>query len=110
LAGWARFKSGRSLGWKPAEIVVLVRGGVDRFAVPARDEERVHGESVVTDSNRDGYRGVYVDPEFFEAFSADGLVRQLAGFDMSADEIPAVGIPPTRRVAMCQEHETVADK
>jgi hypothetical protein len=97
-------------GVEPAEIVVLVRGGVDRFAVPARYEEGIHGERVVTDSNRDGYRVVNVDPEFFEAFSADGLVRQLAGFDMSADEIPAVGIPPTRWVAMHQEHETVAHK
>jgi hypothetical protein len=51
-----------------------------------------------------------LDSEFFEAFPADGLVRQLAGFDMSADEIPAVGIPPTRRVPMHQEHETVAHK
>lgn len=49
-----------------------------------------------------------MDSEFFEAFPADGLVRQLALLDMSADEIPAVGIPPTRWVATRQEHEPVA--
>jgi hypothetical protein len=53
---------------------------------------------------------VDVDPEFFEAFPTDGLVRQLARLDMPADEVPAVGIPPTRWVAMHQEHETVAHK
>ena len=42
-------------------------------------------------------RGVVdVDTEFFEDFPMDGLVRQLARPDMSADEVPAVGIPPTR--------------
>ena len=51
-----------------------------------------------------------VDTEFFEAFPTDGLVRQLARLDMSADEVPAVGIPPTRWMAMHQEHETVAHK
>lgn len=49
-------------------------------------------------------------PEFFEAIPTDGLVRQLARLDMPADEVPAVGIPPTRAVAMPQEHETVAHK
>jgi hypothetical protein len=53
---------------------------------------------------------VDVDAEFFEAFSTDGQVRQLARLDMSADEVPAVGIPPTRRMAMHEEHETVAHK
>ena len=51
-----------------------------------------------------------MDPEFFEAFPTDGLVRRLARLDMSADEVPAVGIPPTRWVAMRQEHETIAYK
>jgi hypothetical protein len=51
-----------------------------------------------------------MDPEFFEAFPADGLVRQLARLDMPAGEVPAAGIPPTRWVAMHQEHETVAHK
>jgi hypothetical protein len=43
-----------------------------------------------------------VDTEFFEAFPTDGLVRQLAPLDMTADEVPAVGIPPTRWMAMHQ--------
>jgi hypothetical protein len=29
---------------------------------------------------------------------------------MSAYEVPAVGIPPTRRMAMHEEHETVVNK
>jgi hypothetical protein len=70
----------------------------------------MHVEGGVTDPHRDGYGVVDVDPEFFEAFPADGLVRQLARLDMPADEVPAVGIPPTRWVAMHQEHETVAHK
>ncbi len=48
--------------------------------------------------------------EFFEAFPTDGLMRRLARLDMSADEVPAVGIPPTRWMAVHQEHETVAHK
>jgi hypothetical protein len=36
-----------------------------------------------------------VDSEFFKALSRDGLVRQLVRLDVSADEVPAVGIPPT---------------
>jgi hypothetical protein len=51
-----------------------------------------------------------VDTELFEAFPTDGLVRQLARLDMSADEVPAVGIPPTRGMAVHQEHEAVAHK
>jgi hypothetical protein len=53
---------------------------------------------------------VDVDTEFFEAFPSYGLVRRLARLDMSADEVPAVGIPPTRWMAMHQEHETVTHK
>jgi hypothetical protein len=53
---------------------------------------------------------VDVDPEFFEAFPPEGLVRKLARLDMSADEVPAVGIPLTRWMAMHQEHLTVAHK
>jgi hypothetical protein len=48
---------------------------------------------------------VDVNSEFFDAFPTDGPVRQNARFDMSADEVLAVGIPPT---PMHQEHETVA--
>ena len=48
--------------------------------------------------------------EFFETFPTDGLMRRLARLDMSADEVPAVGIPPTRWMAVHQEHETVAHK
>jgi hypothetical protein len=51
-----------------------------------------------------------VDTEFFEAFPTDGLMWQLARLDMSADEVPAVGIPPTRWMAMHEERETVAHK
>ncbi|GAA3116216.1 hypothetical protein JOF29_003951 [Kribbella aluminosa] len=51
-----------------------------------------------------------LDPEFFEAFPTDSLVRQLARLDMPAGEVPAVGIPPARWVAMHQEHETIAHK
>jgi hypothetical protein len=68
----------------------------------------MHVEGGVTDHHRDGYGVVDVDAEFFEAFATDSLVRQLARLDMPADEVPAVGIPPTRWVAMHQEHETVA--
>ncbi len=51
-----------------------------------------------------------MDTEFFEAFPTDGLERRLARLDMSTDEVPAVGIRPTRWMAMHQEHETVAHK
>jgi hypothetical protein len=68
----------------------------------------VHVEGRVTDRHRDGTRVVDVDTEFFEAFPTDGLERQLARLDMSADEVPAVGIPPTRWMAMYQEQETVS--
>ena len=97
-------------GPEPAKIVVLLGRGVDRFPVPPRDEERMYVEGGVTDRHRDRHGVVDVDPEFFEAFPADGLVRQLAGLDMPADEVPAVGIPPTRWMAMHQEHETVTHK
>jgi hypothetical protein len=50
------------------------------------------------------------DTELLETFPAEGLVRRLARLDMSADEVPAVGIPPTRWMAMHQERETVAHK
>ena len=70
----------------------------------------MHVEGGVTDPHRDGYGVVDMDPEFFEAFPSDGLVRQLARLDMPAGEVPAVGIPPTRWVAMHQEHKTVAHK
>jgi len=101
---------GEIAGPEPAEIVVLLGCGVDRIPFPTGDDERVHVEGGVTDGHRDGYGVVDVDAEFLEAFSTDRLVWQLARLDMSADEVPAVGIPPTRRMAMHQEHETVAHK
>jgi hypothetical protein len=97
-------------GPEPAKIVVLLGCGVDRFPFPARDEERVHVEGGVPDRHRDGQGVVDVDTEFFEAFPNDGLVRRLARIDMSADEVPTVGIPPTRWMAMHQEYVTVAHK
>jgi hypothetical protein len=97
-------------GPEPAKIVVLLGCGVHRFPVPARDEERVHVEGGITDRDRDGQGVVDVDTEFFEAFPTDGLVRQLARLDMSAYEVPAVGIPPTRWMEMHDEHETVSNK
>jgi hypothetical protein len=95
-------------GPEPAKIVVFVRCGVDRFPVPAADEERVQVEGGITDRHREGYGVVDVNPEFFDTFPADGLVRRLECFDMPADEVPAVGIPATRRMAMHQQHATVA--
>lgn len=44
-----------------------------------------------------------VDTEFFEALPTDGMVRQFARLDMSADKVPAVGIPPTGWMATHQE-------
>ena len=49
-----------------------------------------------------------MDTELFQAFPLDRLVWQLARLDMSADEVPAVGIPPTQWMAMHQEHPAVA--
>jgi hypothetical protein len=103
-------QGGEIVGPEPAKIVVLLGCGVDRFATPARDEERVQVKGGVTDRHRDGSGVVDVDTELFEAFPTDGVLGQLAGLDMSADEVPAVGIPPTRWMAMHQEHETVAYK
>ena len=51
-----------------------------------------------------------MDSEFFKAFPNNGLVRQLARLDMSADEVPAIWIPLTQWMAMHHEHETVAHK
>lgn len=98
-------------GPEPAKIVVLLGCGVDGFSVPARNEKCVHVEGRIADRHRDGHGIVDVDPEFFEAFPTDGLVRQLIGLDMSAGgKAPAVRIPPTRWMAMREEHETVAHK
>ena len=95
-------------GAEPAKIVVLLGCRVDRFPVPARDEERVHVEGGVADRHGNGHGVVDMDTELFEAFPTDSLVRGLARLDMSADEVPAVGIPPTRWMAVHQEHETVS--
>lgn len=65
-------------------------------------------EGGVTDRHRDGQGVVDVDTELFEAFTTGSLVRQLARLDMPSDEIPAVGVPATRWVAMHQQHVTVA--
>src|SRR5690606_23818431 len=40
----------------------------------------------------------------------DRLVRRLACRDMSADEVPTVGIPLARGMTMHQPHETVSNK
>jgi hypothetical protein len=91
-------------GPKPAKVIVFSRCEVDRFPVPAGDEERVHVESGVTDRDRKWTWILNVDPEFFEAFPPDRLMWKLARLDMPADEVPAVGIPPARWMAMRQEH------
>ena len=87
---------------EPAKLVMLLGRGIDRLPVPARDEERVHVEGWVTDRHRNGPRVVDMDAELLEALPSDGVLGQLARLDVSADEIPAVGVPPSRRVAVAQ--------
>jgi len=60
--------------------------------------------------HRDGSRFVDVDTEFFKAFASDGFVRQLARLDVSADEIPAIGVPPTGWITMRQQRVAIANK
>jgi len=97
-------------GLEPAKIVVFLRFRVEGFPFPARDEERVHLESGVRHRHRDGSRVVDVDTDFFKTFARDGFVRQLARLDVSADELPAVGVPPTRWITMHQQRVTIANK
>ena len=65
-------------GPEPAQVVVLLGGGVDGFSVPARHEERVQVERGVAARHGDGHGVVDLDTEFLEAFPTDCLVRQLA--------------------------------
>jgi len=77
---------GEILGPEPAKIVVLVGCGVDRFPVPARDEEGVHVEGVVDDRHRDFSGVVDVDAELLEAFATNGLMGQRVRGTMAAPQ------------------------
>jgi hypothetical protein len=85
-------------GWTGAKNTDLVAGR------EAADHVFGSGTFAAGHCHRDGYKVVDVDPEFIDACPADGMVRQLARLDMSADEVPTAEVPPTR-VVMYQEHE-----
>lgn len=107
-AGFGQLKVGEIAGPEPPKIVVLLGCGVDGFPFPARDDERIHLEGGVTDHHREGQGVVHADTEFFEALPDHCLLRPLPRLHMPAHEVPAVGVPPTRRMAMHQEHQAVA--
>ncbi len=87
---------------------MLLGGGVDGLAGPLRDEERVHVQVGIAEGHRHAPGVVHVDAEFFEAFADDSLNGLLVRFDVPADEIPTVGIPPPGRMAMRQQHLAAA--
>ena len=104
LAGWANVRSVSSQGRNQRRPSCSSGAALTGSPSQRVTRKRVYVEGGVTDRHRDGSGVVDVDPEFFEAFPPDGLVRQLARLDMSADEVPAVEIPPTRLMAMHQKH------
>jgi len=95
---------------EPPQIVVFFGGSVDRFAIPAGDEEPMHVQSVVRDLHWDGDGVVDVDTDFFDAFTYRGLTWRLAELDVATDQIPAVRVVTTLRMAMHQEHAVIADE
>ncbi len=109
-AGSASFRRGEVGGPEPAKVVVLMGCGVDRLPVPSCHEERVHVQGGVVERHRDRPGIVDVDTQLLQALPNDRLVRRLTGLDMSADEVPTVRVPLTRRMTMHQQHETVANE
>ena len=90
------------------KIVVFLGRGIEGLAFPTGYEERVHVEGSVAELHGDGQGVVDVDAEFLETLADDRLVRRLAQLNMSPNEVPTVGIPLARWVAMREEHTTVA--
>lgn len=81
---------------EPAQVVVLLGCGVDRFSCPVGDEEPVHVQGGVADRHRDWHEVVDLDTDLLEAFPSYGLMRFFARLDMPTDEGPAVGIRMTQ--------------
>ena len=48
--------------------------------------------------------------ELFETFANDSLVRQFGRLDVSANEVPAVGVPKAFWMTVRKQHSTVAHK
>lgn len=89
---------------------MLIWGTVGRLARPTRHEERMHLQCWITEWHRERCGSVRSDAELLETLPDDRLLRQFARFDMSADEVPTVGVPPTERMSVCEKHLAIANQ
>ncbi|SDS82326.1 hypothetical protein SAMN04489812_3149 [Microlunatus soli] len=97
-------------GGEPSDRVVFFERCVDRVAVPCGDQESVQDHLRRLERNLDRPCTVDRDREFFAALSTDGVVRGLAGLDVTSDEIPDVRIRPPLRMTVTEQQLPVSDK
>ncbi len=85
---------------------MLIWRKIGRLAVPSGDEERVHVERWIVERHGEGLGIVDEHAELLQGFPHNGLHRQLATFDVASDEVPTVGVPLPRRMAMRKQDES----
>lgn len=95
-------------GSEPSKLVVLVRCGIYRLPIPTVDHECVHLDRGVCERHRNWSRVTNADAEFFTAFSNHSLLSGLSRFDMSTDQVPAVGVPATLWVPVGHQYTSIA--
>lgn len=93
---------------EPVQVVVLVGGGVRWFTSPSRYHEGRYRQTRVAELDVDRHWLINDDPKFLTALASNCLFGGLANFDVTADHVPTIGVPPALREAMTQKHTTVA--
>lgn len=87
---------------------MFVGCGIRRLALPLRDEECGHVEIRIADGHRQRAKLLDLDADLLAALAPDGLLGRLTRLDVSADEIPAIGIPAAVTMPMTQKSPPVA--
>lgn len=80
---------------EPSKLVVLVGCGIYWLPIPTVDHECVHLDRGVCERHRNGSRVTNADGDFLTALPNHGLLSGLSRFDVSTDQVPAVGVPTT---------------
>lgn len=68
------------------------------------------GQVRVVDCHLEEDKRLDVNADFFAALSMQGVHRSLTGFDVTSDEVPAIGVHQPFGVAVHEQHAPVPDE
>lgn len=89
---------------------MLLWRSVAGLAHPGRCEESSHGERRVVHGHREGFDRVDLHAELFAALAPQYLLRCLALSDVTADDIPTIGVCRPPRSAVHQQQPPLTNE